>query len=502
MPKWFCVEEIQGFPLSPNDAIYNNASIVLTDLLGVPMHGFAFRYQSYAAEFLVQDAGREKWGEAILEKLEDRRFTDDVFSKGLAASEGLVAAARAINDSQSPSGSTLAKGFEKYCVLGGKSMGFGYLGNLLDYSSDVVDNVLLDELERRVRLKVPDKKAAADTLVALTSLDEETFPTKEHLEFLKLAELVGKDKKAVAAMLAHPAEELPALFEKDFPRLAEAVLEHQKSWEWLSFLYVGPAKWDLPYFYRLLNEAVKNPGAAAKEIADLQKRQAAVAYNRKAAAKLVEDDALFYAARRLAHLKAMRKDLQVQSFYYLNSFYKSVARKFGVSPTQARFHTSDELVAVLEGKAEPNVAEANARFKEGFWWCADGKTGVLSGAKAAEAASKVRRPLYEASDVLKGTCACPGFVTGTVKVVNSLEEAGKLLQGEILVSYATNPELVSAMRRSAAIVTDAGGLTCHAAIVSRELNIPCVIGTKIATKVFKDGDSAEVDATNGIVCKL
>ncbi|PIY96842.1 MAG: hypothetical protein COY66_02870, partial [Candidatus Kerfeldbacteria bacterium CG_4_10_14_0_8_um_filter_42_10] len=66
----------------------------------------------------------------------------------------------------------------------------------------------------------------------------------------------------------------------------------------------------------------------------------------------------------------------------------------------------------------------------------------------------------------------------------------------------TNPSLVPAMKKAAAIVTDTGGLTCHAAIVARELNTPCVIGTNIATRVLKDGDLVEVDATRGVVTKI
>ena len=77
----------------------------------------------------------------------------------------------------------------------------------------------------------------------------------------------------------------------------------------------------------------------------------------------------------------------------------------------------------------------------------------------------------------------------------------KMKQGDILVSPATNPNLVPAMKKAAAIVTDFGGLTCHAAIVSRELGIPCVVGTKIATKVLRDGDRVAVNATLGEVTK-
>ncbi len=75
-------------------------------------------------------------------------------------------------------------------------------------------------------------------------------------------------------------------------------------------------------------------------------------------------------------------------------------------------------------------------------------------------------------------------------------------EGEVLVAGMTTPDYVPAMRKACAIVTDEGGITCHSAIVSRELDLPCVVGTKVATRVLKDGDFVEVDATNGIVKKL
>ena len=82
---------------------------------------------------------------------------------------------------------------------------------------------------------------------------------------------------------------------------------------------------------------------------------------------------------------------------------------------------------------------------------------------------------------------------------NNQNDLEKFKEGDILVSFSTNPSLVPAMNKAAAIITNAGGVTCHAAIVSRELKTPCIIGTKIATKVLHDGDFVEVDANKGIV---
>jgi len=108
---------------------------------------------------------------------------------------------------------------------------------------------------------------------------------------------------------------------------------------------------------------------------------------------------------------------------------------------------------------------------------------------------KVREDIKE----IKGTVANKGIVRGIVKVVLSARDFAKFNNGEVLVTSMTRPEFVPLVKKSIAVVTDEGGITCHAAIVSRELNRPCIIGTKIATKFFRDGNLVEVDANKGIL---
>lgn len=104
-----------------------------------------------------------------------------------------------------------------------------------------------------------------------------------------------------------------------------------------------------------------------------------------------------------------------------------------------------------------------------------------------------------ASSKITGQIACRGKVIGKVRKVAKESEVPFLQCGEVLVSYMTVPTFLPAMKRAVAFITDEGGITCHAAIVARELKKPCIIGTKIATKVLKDGMTVEVDADNGIV---
>lgn len=103
---------------------------------------------------------------------------------------------------------------------------------------------------------------------------------------------------------------------------------------------------------------------------------------------------------------------------------------------------------------------------------------------------------------ITGAPAYPGKVKAKVKKILSFADMGSFKAGEVLVTEMTNPDYVPIMKIAAAVVTDEGGTTCHAAIASRELKVPCIVGTKIATHVLHDGDMVEVDATNGIITVL
>ena len=116
----------------------------------------------------------------------------------------------------------------------------------------------------------------------------------------------------------------------------------------------------------------------------------------------------------------------------------------------------------------------------------------------------IKTELSETKEI-NGRCANVGFYRGRVKAISFSsdkkfsDEVKKMEYGDVLVTDMTRPQLIEACEKAKAIVTDEGGICSHAAVVSRELNIPCVVGTKISTKVLKDGDLVEVDATNGVV---
>lgn len=138
-------------------------------------------------------------------------------------------------------------------------------------------------------------------------------------------------------------------------------------------------------------------------------------------------------------------------------------------------------------------------------WAIEGKSVYIVQSRPVTTIKEKKVEASEAGEVgegkilLKGLGASPGIATGKVKVIFGEEEISKVEEGDILVTTMTTPDMVPAMKRSAAIVTDEGGMTCHAAIVSRELGVPAVVGAKIATKVLKDGMVVTVDGERGIV---
>ncbi|WMT54046.1 phosphoenolpyruvate synthase [Ferroplasma acidiphilum] len=128
---------------------------------------------------------------------------------------------------------------------------------------------------------------------------------------------------------------------------------------------------------------------------------------------------------------------------------------------------------------------------------------VWNGNRIGEDKMQQEKEANENEVILKGLPASPGKVAGVAKVLLSVDEMDKFKEGDILVTKMTAPDWVPIMGKAKAIVTDEGGLTCHAAIISRELGVPCIVGTssygKKATEVLKDGETITIDAKNGLI---
>ena len=164
------------------------------------------------------------------------------------------------------------------------------------------------------------------------------------------------------------------------------------------------------------------------------------------------------------------------------------------------YYLTPEEVFRFDEVASPSASALVEARREGFF-VLDKKLFLIEALPRvlAESHLALDEVVVTAVREIKGASASPGHARGKVRVVLDKKSLSTFLAGEILVTHMTTPDFVPALRKAAAIITDEGGVTCHAAIISRELDKPCVIGTKIATSALRNGDEIEVDADNGVI---
>lgn len=209
--------------------------------------------------------------------------------------------------------------------------------------------------------------------------------------------------------------------------------------------------------------------------------------------------------REFIFLRTYTTEAADRLFYWARqTLFREVARRYHLSEQDIVSMTGDEIDRMLRlNRKVPAKTLRDRRMAFAAVW-QHGKATLYAGKSAkriiARYSSMVRKTQSrQLNSELHGSTAHPGKVRGRVRVLHSYKEVGTLRRGDILVVSMTTPDYIMAMERAAAFVTDEGGITCHAAIIAREMDKPCVIGVRTATRVLKTGDLVEVDAAHGVV---
>lgn len=373
-------------------------------------------------------------------------------------------------------------------------IGWGLLPPLIDFAGEHISKAALNAIEAQVKNNGLTTHPS-EYFVTLTTPAEDTLTRQEERSILDLAHAYHLHKVPVEMTL----DEL----QKTFSKLHQQTRRHAEQFVWTYFGYCGPA---------LTIEATfkKAKSLSVKSDLDVQRRKqaASLEHLRQKQQRFELDLKLdaegawaVHMARKSVHLKSIRKDAMVHCAYALDALIREVAKRTGMPLRLLRAAKSNEMEAVLDGTLKADTLRQ--RNEHLVYLNSENSTELLMG----KAAQTFARQQFKERNVPKekqitGQCAQPGKAAGTARIIDKAEHMHKMNDGDILVSIATVPEIVPAMKKAAAIVTEIGGITSHAAIVSRELGVPCVIGTKVATKWLKDGDRIEVDATNGVVRKL
>ncbi|MBI2356332.1 MAG: hypothetical protein HYV13_03965 [Candidatus Doudnabacteria bacterium] len=190
------------------------------------------------------------------------------------------------------------------------------------------------------------------------------------------------------------------------------------------------------------------------------------------------------------------------SFPKFQKFLEKIVRQNEIPKKDLVWYRPEEILQSV--KRSWKLLQVEVKKRRSFYVLVlKNQTWLLySGREAQKIAAKELGPQGNISskiNTLSGTTAQAGKASGKVVILMTAKNIKAVKNKSIIVTSMTRPQWLPAIKKASAIVTDEGGMLCHAAIVSRELKKPCVIGTKFATKIFKDGDLVEVDANKGIV---
>ena len=202
--------------------------------------------------------------------------------------------------------------------------------------------------------------------------------------------------------------------------------------------------------------------------------------------------------KQMAFFRSYSIEVSNRAIYRQRSEMERIAESRGLTYLELVELTDLELRACMRGEAVPaDFRNRDKRFGVGI---GDEIEAIYGSALDSELALHERK--VERVSELRGTIACKGRVIGTVRLILEQSDIPKVGVGDIIVTAETLPDYIIAMQKAAAFVTNQGGNTSHAALVEREMRKHCIMDTKIATQMFRDGDMVEVDADNGIVRKI
>ncbi len=387
---------------------------------------------------------------------------------------------------------------ERYIRMIGYANGLGRLSNLkskniLTVSNDGVSEQYFDELEisRSGKIALQEFKKSQQLFEGFRRI------LNDLIKFVKRSKQVKSDKKKFPILLkefiklygygrgiiyyGHFAEDVfSKLFEKELNNLQ--VENVKESFNKLTSPSENYGKFGK--YFAVSSVSTKNHKKllARLELSSTQKR-------------------LMAYLQKLGYYHEVAEAVCSESFSEFGKTLDKISRLTGIVLTDIKFYTPDEIYRLLGRGLKIYPSEIESRKKFFVLQMLNGQLKTYLGHQGKRIVEKeLPKEKSVKTKQVSGVVACAGkIIMGRVRLVRKQADMAKMKKGDVLVSPMTTPRLMQAVRLASAIITDEGGITSHAAIVSRELGIPCIIGTKIATKVFKDGDLVEVDANKGIV---
>ncbi len=375
------------------------------------------------------------------------------------------------------------------------------IGGIWDIFDITLETVIKTELTKAINPQT-NRKEYQEMSMALTTPLEESFAKTEERELLTIAAAIQKNAEQKELFKnSQEAKTIQKELER-FPALEKKILAHVKRFFWIRAGYPSGKRLSLQEVLERLAEAVQKNAATPKKASPKNILQE----KRRILKKINASKELKTAIRiidELGFLHDAKKELQMRYFCYTEELLLEAAKRLKISQDIVFWFLPSELITALQ-TGRFDAEELKKRTQNTVLQSVQ-PDRLLTAQEAISYEQKIFQKKAVSLEELRevaGVSANPGTAIGKARIIKSLKELAQMQQGEILITGMTTPDFVPAMKKAVGIVTDEGGVLCHAAIASRELKLPCVVGTKNATKVFKTGETIEVRANHGVVRKV
>lgn len=326
------------------------------------------------------------------------------------------------------------------------------------------------------KIKAQKIKISPEDLSRLTVFPQQSFLMAEEYELLKIAR--NKSAKTRKILLA----------------------EHSRNYSWILNGYHGRKDLKVGFFTDRLRDLLKK-GKLEDNLDNFRLYSKRVEKDFRRIVKQYKLSSeianLAKLARQGAYLQDNRKKYQLIATEHIIKLYRAFAHRLRISLEDALYINWTEFDRFIAGH---NILPEIRRRQKSFRFFIFSNEMKFSTDSVLYLFNLLNKKYSQTdSRELVGMVAYPGQIKGVVKIIENSRAIKDFPAGRILVTMMTSPDYIVAIKKAKAIITDDGGLTCHAAIVARELKKPCIVGTRNATQLLKDGDLVEVNADKGVV---
>ncbi|MBU1197149.1 hypothetical protein KJ765_01405 [Candidatus Micrarchaeota archaeon] len=350
----------------------------------------------------------------------------------------------------------------------------------------LISDPLAQTVHGELLKRVPDEKKAGELLLDFSTPLEPNDAIQERMDLLELA---------------MSRNELP---EKE---LENRLQRHTRAYQHIPMFDFNHEPYSVMHFRKEL-ERVSAPEEERARLKHVFSDRQQVFDRQLRGLQLQPDHDLFRLLQMLKEtvfVRDYRDMLRQKMNLSLRTLYSEIGKRLQLSIEQVSLLTNQDIeTGLIQSEKRSRLRKSAEERLTAFLLVQRIDSARIFGGNDAirKSSVEIKEPDIANVTELVGVVGSRGKVFGKACIVHSNRDLAKVKDGEIMFTSMTRQDFVSVIRRCNALVTDEGGVTCHAAIICRELNVPCVVGTRFGTRVFKDGDVVEVDAEQGVVRKV